>query len=172
MLGLWRATLLTQHSPSVPPSIRTWVGEWGLASDQTTGGSAAPWQLPPHLSCHSWRKNPASYPPSQFPEALSPRAWGGRWGKRLPRVSSQKLFRSPVWQVFVLTHGGYFTVIQNPVCKGDNQYMGLEVRRTRAPNPATSCCNSDRDLPPWASVSHLQNGPPSAALPPRPGWCE
>lgn len=53
---------------------------------------------------------------------------GGEVGKMSAQSLRQKLFRSPAWQVFVLTHGGYFHVIRNPVCKGGNQYVGLEAR--------------------------------------------
>lgn len=61
---------------------------------------------PPFL-CHSWRKG--FVPPFKVPRSPEFAQLGVGGG--------EKLFRSLVWQIFVLTHCGYFNVIWNPVAR-------------------------------------------------------
>lgn len=102
-------------------------------------------------SCHlgGWNKAFVSCSPFPVPQTLEiALLWvgGGNVCGRLPRclwtVTSSDVFRFPQWQIFVLTHCGYFNVIMNPSWGNKSGLImrswDLEISKTRTLNPAPS----------------------------------
>lgn len=132
--------------------------------------------LPPHFSGHSWRNGFASNPSSSVPGSLEVPLLGVGGGENICwEPPSQKLFRSPVWQIFVLTHCGCFHVTGNPATREikwgwslsawalKSERQGLQIQL-----PAFVIL--DRDLPTWASDSLSVEWTSQYSLYPRAVW--
>lgn len=111
-----------------------------------------PSQWPPRFSGHSWGKGFASNPPASVPGSPEVPLLGvGGGGECLLSASEAKAIQAPSVANLCSDSLWVFSCYWESSYKGDKmglliQCVGLEIRKTRAPNPATSCCRSGQGL--------------------------